>query len=218
MMVFEMKNWGAQALQCWLNPQWVRGMWNNEGSTLCSMALPPPWAGARASHHRQVRSATGCCKHPLELSLFILHYFCAASEWKVTLNPCPRVYSQRAKRGEKTCCCSSAWSSRILQILNAAFETASPEARESQSFAFLGGLNSATDLAKGQFSEPLHKSNATETMPHTRGSERQTQTLLEKICNFHVCSKMKLRFSSLPHCFWGMESIKIKLRFSYLIH
>lgn len=116
---------------------------------------------------------------PLEWSLFILHYFCAAFEWKVTLNPCPQIYLQHAKRGEKTCCCSSVWSSTVLKILNAAFETASPEARESQSFAFLGGLNSVTDLAKGQFSEPLHKSNATETMAHTRGSERQPQTLLE---------------------------------------
>lgn len=67
-----------------------------------------------------------------------------------------------------------------LKILNAAFETASSEARETQSFAFLGGPNSVTDLAKWQFSEPLHKSNATEPMPQTRASERQPQALLER--------------------------------------
>lgn len=67
-----------------------------------------------------------------------------------------------------------------LKILNAAFETASPEARKSQSFAFLGGPNSVTDLAKWQFSEPLHKSNATETTPQTRVPETQPQALLER--------------------------------------
>lgn len=67
-----------------------------------------------------------------------------------------------------------------LKILNAAFETASPEARESQSFAFLGGSNSVIDHANWQLSEPLHKSNAPETMPQTRGSERQTQALLKR--------------------------------------
>lgn len=67
-----------------------------------------------------------------------------------------------------------------LKILNAAFETASPEARESQSFAFVGGPNSVTDLAQWQFSQPLHKSKATETMSQTRVSERQPQALLKR--------------------------------------
>lgn len=44
--------------------QWVRGTGNKEGSTLCSMALPPLWAGAWGSQHKQVRRSTGCCKHP----------------------------------------------------------------------------------------------------------------------------------------------------------
>lgn len=67
-----------------------------------------------------------------------------------------------------------------LKTLNAAFETASPEARKSQSFAFLGGPNSLTDPAKWQLSGALHKSSATETMPQTRVSETQPQALLER--------------------------------------
>lgn len=63
----------------WLNPQWVRGTGNNEGSTLCSMALSPFRAWAWGSQHKQVRRSTDCCKQPLYnrpfsfWTIFVLH-------------------------------------------------------------------------------------------------------------------------------------------------
>lgn len=179
MMVFEIKSWGYQAQQYLAKSTGGKGTGNSEGSKLCSMALPPFWAGAWRSQHRQVRRSTNCCKHPFRIVPFHSGLFLCYIWVKSYCTPQPTDLFMACQTRRKAAAVSGV-QEQWLKILNAAFEMASPKARESPSFAFVGGPNSATDPAKWQLSEPLHKSNATETLSQTRVSERQPQALLER--------------------------------------